>query len=92
MRLRSIALWLVFFGIYAATLGLHSFDASDYGGDEPHYLLTAKSLIDDGDFDVRNQRAADGASSIRSSSTATASSPRAARTSRTARASRRSSR
>ena len=52
-----MALWLVFFGIYAATLGLHSFDASDYGGDEPHYLLTAKSLIDDGDFDVRNQRA-----------------------------------
>ena len=52
-----MALWLVFFGIYAATLGLHSFDASDYGGDEPHYLLTAKSLVEDGNFDVRNQRA-----------------------------------
>ena len=59
MRRRSIALWLVFFGLYAATLGLDSFASSDYGGDEPHYLLTAKSLIDDGDFDVRNQRAAE---------------------------------
>ena len=56
MRLRCAAIWLVLFAVYAATLGLHSFDASDYGGDEPHYLLTAKSLIDDGDFDVRNQR------------------------------------
>ena len=56
MKLRLAALWLVLFAVYASTLGLDSFDSSDYGGDEPHYLLTAKSLAEDGDFDVRNQR------------------------------------
>jgi hypothetical protein len=58
VRRRTIGLWLVVFGVYAATIGLHSFDASDYGGDEPHYLLTAKSLVDDGDFDVLDERRA----------------------------------
>ena len=58
MTLRLAGIWLVLFAVYASTLGLDAFGSSDYGGDEPHYLLTAKSLIDDGDFDVRNQRAA----------------------------------
>jgi hypothetical protein len=52
---RALALWLVLFAAYAATLGLHAFGRSDYGGDEPHYLLAAKSLVDDGDLDVENQ-------------------------------------
>jgi hypothetical protein len=56
VRARTTVLWLVIFGVSASTLGLHAFASSDYGGDEPHYLLTAKSVIDDGDFDVRNQR------------------------------------
>lgn len=58
MTLRLAALWLVLFAVYASTLGLDAFDSSDYGGDEPHYLLTAKSLAEDGDFDVRDERAA----------------------------------
>jgi hypothetical protein len=52
---RTLALWLLLFGVYAATLGLHAFNASDYGGDEPHYLLAAKSIVEDGDVDVLDE-------------------------------------
>jgi hypothetical protein len=52
---RALVLWLVLFGVYAATIGLHAAGRSDYAGDEPHYLLTAKSLVDDGDVDLLNQ-------------------------------------
>jgi hypothetical protein len=54
---RTAALWLLLFGVYAATLGLHAFGDSDYGGDEPHYLLAAESLAEDGDVDVRDEYA-----------------------------------
>jgi hypothetical protein len=52
---RTIFLFLVLFGAYAATLGLHAFGRSQYAGDEPHYLLAAKSLVDDGDVDVLDE-------------------------------------
>lgn len=55
---RTLALWLLLFGAYAATLGLNAFDASDYGGDEPHYLLAAESIVEDGDLDVLDEYAA----------------------------------
>ena len=54
---RTLALWLLLFAAYAATLGLSAFGASDYGGDEPHYLLAAKSIVEDGDVDVRDEYA-----------------------------------
>src|SRR5215218_376013 len=55
---RTLALWLLLFGVYAATLGLDAFGRSDYGGDEPHYLLAADSLVHDGDVDVLDEFAA----------------------------------
>jgi hypothetical protein len=55
---RTLALWLLLFAAYAATLGLSAFGASDYGGDEPHYLLAAQSIVEDGNVDVLDEYAA----------------------------------
>jgi hypothetical protein len=55
--LRAAALFLASFALSLATLGTHAFGVSDYGGDEPHYLLAADSIVTDGDVDVANQRA-----------------------------------
>ena len=54
---RTLALWLLLFGVYASTLGLEAFSGSDYGGDEPHYLLAAKSIVEDGNVDVSDEYA-----------------------------------
>jgi hypothetical protein len=52
---RTAVLYVVLLAAYAATLGLDAFADSDYAGDEPHYLLAAESLVEDGDVDVRDQ-------------------------------------
>ena len=54
---RTLALWLLLFGVYAATIGLDAFSRSDYGGDEPHYLLAAESIVHDGNVDVSDEYA-----------------------------------
>jgi hypothetical protein len=54
---RLLALWLVCFGAYAATLGTNAVRGSDYAGHEPHHLLAAASIADDGDVDLTNQYA-----------------------------------
>ncbi|MDP1849202.1 MAG: hypothetical protein Q8K79_15535 [Solirubrobacteraceae bacterium] len=55
--LRAAALWLVLFAAYAATIGLPAFGSSQFAGDEPHYLLTAESIVSDRDLDLRDEYA-----------------------------------
>jgi hypothetical protein len=52
---RAAALWLLLFGVYAATIGLDGDREADYPGDEAHYLLTAKSIVEDGSPDVLDE-------------------------------------
>ena len=44
---RALALWLLLFGVYAATLKIDS-----YSGDEPGHLQAVETLARDGDFDA----------------------------------------
>jgi len=52
---RSIVLWLVLFAVYATTLPLDSAPGERYSTGEVRILLTTKSIVDDGDIDLRNQ-------------------------------------
>lgn len=52
---RTAALFVLVLAAYAATLGLHAFGISQFAGDEPHYLLAAKSLVEDGNVDVEDE-------------------------------------
>ncbi|MEA2149692.1 MAG: hypothetical protein QOD69_1522 [Solirubrobacteraceae bacterium] len=51
-------MWIVLFAAYVATIGMPAFGSSQFGGDEPHYLLTADSIVSDQDVDLRDEYAA----------------------------------
>jgi hypothetical protein len=52
---RGLVLWLLLFGVYAATLGIDAAPGRHYAGAEPHYLLMAESIVSDGDIDLRDE-------------------------------------
>jgi hypothetical protein len=56
--MRALALWAVLFAAYAATLGINAVGRSDYGADEPRYLLLAESIVSDRDVDLTDEFAA----------------------------------
>src|SRR3954447_13872435 len=53
-RRAAFLIWLVLGVAYGSTLGMDSVPGHDYAGDEPHYLLAARSLTDDHTLDVRH--------------------------------------
>ena len=52
---RPLALWSLLFAVYACGAGLHATPGSDLRASEAHVLLTAESLVHDGDFALRDQ-------------------------------------
>ena len=51
----NLALWAVFFAVYAATLGMHLGAGARYSTSEGHVLMVAESIVSDGDVDLRDE-------------------------------------
>ena len=52
---RGLALWLVLFGAYAATLGIDATPGERFAPREAHVLLTADSIVSDHFVDLRDE-------------------------------------
>jgi hypothetical protein len=52
---RALGIWLLLFAVYAGTIGIEAFKGHRFGDDEPHYLLTAESIVSDGDLDLTDE-------------------------------------
>ena len=59
LRRAMLAVAAIAFAASAAGTGVRGAHATQTTGDEPHYLLTAHSLAEDGDLDVRDDIAAE---------------------------------
>ena len=55
LPLGAAALFLILALVYAFSLGIRATNGASITGDEPFYLLTTQSLLEDGDLDLRNQ-------------------------------------
>lgn len=56
--MRWLVIWLVLAGAYVATSGIDAVEGERYGGDEPHYLLIAESIVSGGEIDLADDYAA----------------------------------
>jgi hypothetical protein len=52
---RAFGIWLLLFAVYAGTIGIEALDGHRYADDEPHYLLTAESIVSDRDIDLTDE-------------------------------------
>jgi hypothetical protein len=51
----ALAMFVVLAAVYTLSIGLRATRAASITGDEPFYLLTTQSLLQDGDLDLRQQ-------------------------------------
>ncbi|MBX5439971.1 MAG: hypothetical protein IRZ32_00435, partial [Solirubrobacteraceae bacterium] len=57
---RALGLWLLLLAVYTAALGIDASPGERWSAREAHVLLTAESIVSDGDVDLRDEYA-DGA-------------------------------
>ncbi|QIA26511.1 hypothetical protein DYI95_002230 [Thermaerobacter sp. PB12/4term] len=55
MARRAVALFVLLAALYSLSAGLRASRGAAITGDEPFYLLTTQSLLEDGDLDLRQQ-------------------------------------
>ena len=55
----AIAIFFLFTIVYATAIDIRATYSASITADEPFYLMTTKSLISDGDLDLRNQYASE---------------------------------
>ena len=55
LLLAAAALFLLLCCAYYFSIDIRATRSASISGDEPFYLITTQSLLDDGDFDLRNQ-------------------------------------
>ena len=53
--LGAVALFVLLAACYLGSIGIRATSRASITGDEPFYLITTQSLLDDGDLDLRQQ-------------------------------------
>ena len=54
LNAKPILVWFTAFIIFALAAGVLSWQGIHLSGDEPHYIMITQSLVEDGDFDLKN--------------------------------------
>jgi hypothetical protein len=54
LKAKPAAVWLTAFVIFSLASTIITFKGIHLSGDEPHYIMIAQSIVDDGDFDLKN--------------------------------------
>jgi hypothetical protein len=53
-KAKPLTVWLTAFLIFALAAGVLTMQGIHLSGDEPHYIMITQSLVEDGDFDLKN--------------------------------------
>lgn len=54
MTANPLRIWLVAFAIFSLSALVNHLQGIHLSGDEPHFLMVSQSIIEDGDFDLKN--------------------------------------